>query len=111
WLAAFFAAWLPANMLTQVSGHHEQVIAPVVVLSLLWVFADLQRSVWSRRGTVLAAGFLVGLTCLFCPNLLLMPALFFLVDLAHNPGERKRIFQGGLIVGGLCAIMVAPWMV
>jgi hypothetical protein len=110
WVAAFVAACLPAHLWDEVTGHHDQVAGALAFLGLLWVFADLRQSGWSDRRAVLRAGILLGLTALLCPNLLLVPALFFSVEWARGEGERQRIFRCALILSAVGLVLVSPWV-
>jgi len=111
WVAAFVAACLPAHLWDEVVGHHDQVAGALALLGLLWVFADLRQSGWIGRRRVLRIGLLLGLTALLCPNLLLVPVLFFSVEWARGAGERTRIFRCALILSAISLILVSPWMV
>jgi hypothetical protein len=109
WAAAFLAAWLPANLWTEVGGHHEQGIAALTLVGLIWALASLSQASWRGRRPVLWTGVLLGLTALGCPTLLLVPMLFVLLAWACRPGERQRILQCGLILAAVSFVMVAPW--
>jgi hypothetical protein len=111
WAAAFLAAWLPANVWDQVTGHQEQGMAALALLGLLGACAGLRQGGWSGRGRILTAGALLGVVALLCPNLLAAPALFFLASLARRRGERRQILRCGLALAGVCLAFVAPWAV
>jgi hypothetical protein len=110
WAAAFVAACLPAHLWDEVAGHHDQVAGSLALLALLWVFADLRQSGWEGRLPVLREGLLLGTAALLCPNLLLVPVLFFSVEWARGAGERKRIFRCGLIISAIGLLLVSPWL-
>jgi hypothetical protein len=111
WAAAFIAACLPANLWDEVAGHHDQVAGALTLLALLWVFADLRQSGWTDSCRILRIGILLGLTALLCPNLLLVPVLFFSAEWARGAGERQRIFRCALILSVISLLLVSPWMV
>jgi hypothetical protein len=111
WSGAFLAAWLPANLWSEVSGHHEQVFATLAVLILLLVFAGLQRHGWSGAGRAIRAGLLLGLAGLISPNVLLAPALFWVVEAARRRNDRVALFRSGLVMLTVALVVVAPWLV
>jgi hypothetical protein len=109
WAAALLCAWLPANQWNQVTGHHEQGLAALLLLGLIWGCASLQQEDWSDRRTILATGCLLGLTALLCPNLLLAPGLFLLVELISRSGKRGRILRCSVVLAAVCLAIVTPW--
>jgi hypothetical protein len=109
WAAAFVGAWLRANQWNEVTGHFEQGLAALLVLGLIWGCASLQQEAWLPRRAILATGVLLGLTALLCPNLLLAPGLFFVVELVRRSGDRIRILRCCLILAVVCLAFVAPW--
>jgi hypothetical protein len=111
WVAAFVAACLPANLRDEVTGHQNQVIAALALLGLIWVLAHLRQSSWQGRRAVLAAGVLLGVISLLCPNLLAVPVLFFAVEWFLGRGERKRILRRGLVLALFVLAFLTPWTV
>lgn len=111
WAAAFLAAWLPANMFDEGTGHQDQVFATLAFLGVIWLFTHLRQSGWSGRREILAAGVIVGVIALLCPNLLLVPALILCVEWACEKGQRYRILRCGLILAALGLVFIAPWTV
>lgn len=111
WVAAFIAACLPAHLWDEVTGHHDQVAGSLALLALLWVFADLRQSGWMGGRRLVRAGILLGGTALLCPNLLLVPVLFFSAEWMRGAEERKRIFRCVMILSTISLVLVSPWMV
>jgi hypothetical protein len=73
--------------------------------------AHLRQSNWRGRQAVLAAGVLLGVISLLCPNLLVVPILFFAVEWLLGRGERKRIFRRGLVLALFVLVFLTPWTV
>jgi hypothetical protein len=111
WAAAFLTAVLPANLWAEVTGHHEQGAAALILLGLVGALADLRQSAWSSRRAVLFAGALLGLIVVLCPNLLLVPVLFLLSEWVRRPAERRRIVRRALVLSAFCLAFMAPWVV
>src|SRR5262249_1113578 len=87
WAAAFLGACFPTDWRVEATGRHESVPAALALLCLLWCLADLRQRGWTGRWPILRTGCLLGLTALLSPILLLVPVLFFVVELG---GFRKR---------------------
>ena len=111
WFAAFLLAWLPAHRWNQITGHHEQGFSALALLGVLWICADLRQTGWCVRGRIISLGISLGLTALLCPNLLLVPMLFFFVELVRRYGERRQILRNGLIAATIGFVCVLPWMI
>lgn len=109
WAAAFVGAWLPAHQEIEVSGRHEQGLALLVLLGLIWGCASLQQGAWRGRRVILATGILLGVAALLCPNLLLAPALFFLIELLCRSGERQEVLRGSVALAAICLAFLSPW--
>jgi hypothetical protein len=109
--ALLAAAWLPANRMNEVSGHHEQVLAALAVVVLLLVCVDLQRHGWRGVGRRVKAGLAFGLAALIAPNVLLVPAFFWGIEFVVRSSERMRLFRAGLAVLAVSLVVVAPWLV
>jgi hypothetical protein len=111
WAAAFVAACLPANMWDEATGHQDQVLATLVLLGLVWLFAHLRASGWTNWRALGATGVLLGVIALLCPNLLLVPALLLGIEWACAKEARGRIVRCGLVLAAFAALFIAPWMV
>jgi len=110
WAAAFLVAWLPAHRWHQVVGF-EQSLGALMLFALIWSCASLRESDWRRPRTVVTMGTVLGLSALACPNLLLAPVLFFIVEFLGRKGERARVLLGCLAVAAVSSAVVAPWAV
>jgi hypothetical protein len=111
WIAAFVGAGFPSNLRVELTGRHESVPATLALLGLIWCFADLRQRGWTGRLALARTGCLLGITALLCPNFLLLPVLFLLVELGLGSGQRRRIFCCGLVLAGISLLLVAPWLV
>jgi hypothetical protein len=111
WMAAFLAAALPFNALVELTGRHENTVAMLALLGLIWCLDDLRRRNWSGRAARLRTGALLGLLVLLSPNFLLVPVLFFTAELAWNRAERGRILRCGALLATMVLLAATPWMV
>jgi hypothetical protein len=111
WMAAFVAAALPFNALVELTGRHENVVALLALLGLIWCLDDLRRRNWSGRAVRLRTAALLGLITLLSPNFLLVPILFFTAELAWERAERGRILRCGAFLAMIVLLAAAPWMV
>src|SRR5262249_38707112 len=111
WMAAFVAAALPFNALIELMGRHENTVAMLALLGLIWCLNDLRQRGWSGRAVRLRTGAMLGLVALLSPNFLLVPVLFFAAELACNRAERGRILRCGALSATIVLLAATPWMV
>ncbi len=109
WAAAFLCAWLPHHQWTEVTGQHEQGLAVLVLLGLVWVFADLHQKRWQCRRATGTAALVLAVATLLSPNLLLAAALFYLSELVRRRGERRAVLRCGAILAAACLAVATPW--
>jgi hypothetical protein len=110
WIAAFVGAVWPGNLRVELTGRHETVLATLALLGLIWCLADLRQRDWSGRLAVIRTGFLLGITALVCPNLLLVPLLLFAVELGVRPTAWRQMVVCGAILVAITLLFVSPWM-
>jgi hypothetical protein len=111
WMAAFVGAWSPNNVRAELTGWHENVASVLALFGLIWCLDDLRQRGWSGCAARLRTGILLGLTALLAPNLLLIPILFFAVELAWRRAERGRIIRCGFVLATISLLMAAPWII
>jgi hypothetical protein len=110
-LAAALLAVLPLNLSLETSGAWEQPYAVLALLALLLAFVALRRREWRSGRLVLVTGFLLGGSALLSPALLPAGGLMFLAELAAQPGARARVLRAGLVMAGVCVLVLTPWTV
>jgi hypothetical protein len=111
WAAALVGACLSANRVNEVGGHHEQGVAALLLIGLVWGCAHLRQRGWSCRWSTVGMGVLLGVAALSCPNLLLVPLLFGLACLLFHPEERVGILRCGAALAAITLTFVGPWIV
>jgi hypothetical protein len=111
WLAALLMAWLPANRDNEATGHHEQILAGLLLLGAITAVAIGSARRWQRRD-ILLASVLTALLALGAPNLLLAVALMLTSEIIVCQGPaRRRAFVAATIVAGCSLLAVTPWLV
>jgi hypothetical protein len=110
-LAASLLAVLPLNLSVETSGAWEQPYAVLALLALLLAFLALAEAEWRSRRLTLVTGLLLGGTALLSPALLPAGGLMFLAELVRQRGRRARVLGAGLVMVGVCGLVLAPWTV
>jgi len=111
WIAGIIMAVLPLNLWVETSGKFEYPYAPLMLLSLLWVFHVLHDERWTHRRIVLLAGFLLGLAALLSPAFLPVGFLMLIAELWSQEGRRKQILKEGLLLLAVFLVVVTPWII
>lgn len=107
WAAAFVAAVRPGNVIDEVTGHQEQVPGTLALYAILWALVRARDGNWTAsRGLV--AGLAVGLAALVVPSVLLVPVLFFAVEVVRGGG---RVFRCAVLAATTAGLVLAPWAV
>jgi len=108
--ASIFLALYPFHIFIETYGRQETVYAVLLAMLLFATWLKLRENGWrDRRGVILFA-ILNGVAALTSPQLILVVGLALLGDFLARPEERGRIFRAGVVVGGIGAVMIAPWV-
>jgi hypothetical protein len=107
--AALVSAILPVNLWVETSGSWEQPYSAFVLMLTCISLISLHENRWSAISQCVSLGLLLGLGALISPVIVPAGGLMFLAELVSHREARARVIRGGLIIGLLSMLIVAPW--
>jgi hypothetical protein len=75
------------------------------------MFCRLRDDRWRDGRVILLVGGFLGLVALLSPALLPTGALMIAGEFASQPGDRRRVAIGSLVMGLIAGLVIAPWVV
>ncbi|HKB40746.1 MAG TPA: hypothetical protein VKD72_30250, partial [Gemmataceae bacterium] len=109
-VASVVLALYPFHVFIETYGRQETVYGVLLSMFLFLTWLRLRETGWQSRRDVLLFAFLTGLAALTSPQLILLTGLALLFDFATRAGQRLRVFQAGVVVALVGAVMIAPWV-